>query len=809
MNACSIPGFAQVIAWSIILLAAAPRPGCLAKEISAGAPIPAALFPLRAVRLLDSPFSAAAAANRAYLLALDPDRLLAPFLKEAGLKPRAPFYGSWESGGLGGHTAGHYLSALGNMIAAGEDTADCALRHRLEYMLAELDRCQKAGGNGYIGGVPDGPAFWKDVAGGHIDANGFGINGKWVPWYNLHKTFAGLRDAWLVAGEANARDILVRYGDWCVGLISHLSDDQMQTMLQAEQGGMCETLADIYAITGDDKFLHAARRFQHKAFIDPLLRHEDHLTGLHANTQIPKVIGLERIAALTGDAQADSAARFFWEDVTSRRSVAFGGNSVSEHFNDPANFRGMLESREGPETCNTYNMLRLTEQLFASEPRAAYADYYERALYNHILASIHPVTPGYVYFTPIRPGHYRVYSQPEQCFWCCVGTGMENPGKYGEFIYAQDRVGVYVNLFIPSELSATNFGLTLRQETQFPDVPRTSLTLNLTHATNFSLRLRHPGWVAAGAFAVRLNGQTIDVTSAPSSYVDLNRVWNDGDRLEIELPMQTTTERLLDGSDWVAILRGPIVLANPDGVDNLIGLRADDSRMGHVAHGPLRPLDRVPVLLARAEDVPAHVQLDSEAGPLRFRLKDVVAPATNGGLQLMPFFRLHDSRYQMYWQLATPQELEVRQAGLAGAEQAKAALEANTLDWLALGEQQPEVEHGLVGEALETGWQEDRHWRRGSWFQCELNPRGEQAAALIVTYCGGVSDRDFEIYANGLLMASHRADKSKSTLFTRTTFSLPSNLVRNADGHLTVKFSGHHGPTACICEIRLMRSAAR
>ena len=276
------------------------------------------------------------------------------------------------------------------MIASGADTPDGELRRRLNYMIDELDVCQQASGDGYIGGVPGSRELWKAVAAGEER----GDHRKWVPWYNLHKTFAGLRDAYLVAGNAKAREILVRFGDWCVGFTSRLSDEQMQQMLGHEHGGMNEVLADIYAITGDRRYLAPARRFNHQAMLDPLIRHQDQLTGMHANTQIPKVIGLERIATLTGDQEADSGARFFWENVTRNRTVAFGGNSVSEHFNDPHDFRGMLEHREGPETCNTYNMLRLTEQLFASGPSAAYADYYERALYNHILASIHPEHAG-------------------------------------------------------------------------------------------------------------------------------------------------------------------------------------------------------------------------------------------------------------------------------------------------------------------------------------------------------------------------------------------------------------------------------
>ncbi len=765
---------------------------------------PVQMFPLSSVRLLESPFTKAAAANRAYMLQLDPDRLLAPFRTEAGLEPRKPIYGNWEGSGLGGQTAGHYLSALADMIASGNDTKTGELRRRLDYMIDELELCQRAYGDGYVGGVPGSRELWKLVAAGNVDA----IRNKWVPWYNVHKTFAGLRDAYLVAGNQKARTILVGLGDWCDHITAGLSDDQMQRMLGTEQGGMNEVLADIYSITGDEKYLKLSRRFCHQAVLNPLEHQQDRLTGLHANTQIPKVIGLERIATLTGDKEADLGARFFWETVTAHRTVAFGGNSVSEHFNSPTNFHGMLESREGPETCNTYNMLRLTEQLFASEPRAAYADYYERALYNHILASINPVTPGFVYFTPLRPEHYRVYSTPQECFWCCVGTGMENPGKYGEFIYGQSDDGIYVNLFIPSELTATNLGLTLRQETKFPDESRTRLVLQLKKSAKFTLHLRHPSWVAAGEFVVRVNGKPVSPTSQPSSYFELNRQWNNRDQVEIELPMHTTVERLPDGSDWVAILHGPIVLASPDGTNDLAGLRANDARMGHVAHGPMIPMDQVPVLLASADTLPSHV-VPAKNGPMAFRLMDVVEPTAKNGISLVPFFRLQDERYQMYWQLTTKAALDARHDRLASEERRRAAREAATFDSVAIGEQQSEVEHDFSGDASNTGLALDRRWRDGRSFQYSLATRGQKTAELSLTYFGSDNGRTFDILVNGIVIATETLKGEKPGEFIDKTYPIPGQaMAKTVNGRLTVKFVAKEGVAGGIYGLRLMRPDA-
>lgn len=765
---------------------------------------PAKLFPLTEVRLLDGPFSEAVKANREYLLAHKTDRLLAPFLREAGLPTKAQPYGNWESDGLDGHTAGHYLSALALMIASGHD-ADGELRRRLDYMVGELDLVQKAYGDGYIGGIRAGKEFWREVGAGNVRL----VRQKWAPWYNLHKMFAGLRDACAVAGNEKARALLIGYGDWCYKLTGGLTDAQMQEMNSVEYGGMNEVMADIYAITGDKKYLTAARRFNHQSLFGPLEKEQDRLTGMHANTQIPKIIGMERIAALDHDHQLHTGAAFFWETVTKNRSTAFGGNSVSEHFNDPKDFSGMVRHREGPETCNTYNMLKLTEELFAAQPKADYADYYESALYNHILASINPTRPGYVYFTPIRPDHYRVYSQPEQAFWCCVGTGMENPGKYGEFIYARSADGLFVNLFIASELSVDDLGLMVRQETKFPDEERTKLFLKLTKPQAFTLNLRHPGWVAAADFVVKINGMRIELKSTPSSYASIRREWKNGDTIEIALPMRTSIERLPDGSDWVAIKRGPILLASPAGKTEMINLYADGSRMGHVASGPVVPLDQVPVVLAAAEELPKHVVPASASGPLSFRLVDVTEPAFPGGIPLVPFFRLHDQRFQMYWQLTTRDGLEERRQRLAAIERANAARELATIDWIAVGEQQPEVEHDLKGEGMETGIHNGRRWRHGHWIQYTLDLRGAKEATLAVTYSGDDRGREFDIFLNGQVIATQRLVGEKPFHFVEKRYSVPDQILEKVGaGRLTVRFQAKKELAGGLYDVRLLKPGA-
>ena len=785
----------------------------VAVVIAAGRRLPTpargvSMFPLSTVRVVDGPFKHAQDLNIEYIRALEPDRLLAPYRTEAGLAAKAAKYPNWESTGLEGHTTGHYLTALAQIWAA---TGDPDMKQRLDYMVAELAACQRANGNGYVGAIPGGRQLWDEIAAGTLHVERFAINGKWVPWYNLHKLFAGLRDAYLVGGNDRARTVLVQLAEWAERLTSKLSDAQMQEMLGAEQGGMNEVLADVSAITNDRKYLVLAQRFSHRALLDGLERHQDTLTGLHANTQIPKAIGYARIAELGGDPAGMDAAKFFWQTVVRHRTVAFGGNSVREHFNPTDDFSSMIESREGPETCNTYNMLRLTERLFRAEPSAEYADFYERAVFNHILSTEHPVRGGFVYFTPIRPRHYRVYSQPSQCFWCCVGTGMENHGKYGQFIYAHTDDELFVNLFIASALRWPERGLELQQETGFPDEARTRLVLSLQRPERLTLRVRHPSWVAAGALRIRVNGQEWRDDSTPSSYAAVTREWHDGDRVEIDLPMQTTIERLPDGSDYVAILRGPIVLAARTGTDELDGLVAGDGRMAHVSPGRYLPLDSAPMLVGDAATFPDHIR-PVAGSPMTFTASDLIRPAEARDLTLVPFFRVHDSRYMIYWRAVAPSDYPKVVAQLEAEETKHLALEQRTLDRVTPGEQQPEVEHKVQGEGATTGVTNGRTWREASgWFGYQLTIPSSTAAtrgrslALLITYSDGQRDRRFDILVNDRVIASVSLEGQHPDRFTDATYLVPPDVVLAANGVLTVKFVAKPGSrTGAVYDVRLL-----
>ncbi len=771
----------------------------------------AELFPLRDVRLGPGPFLDAQTTALHYMLAMEPDRLLAPFLREAGLEPRKPSYGNWESTGLDGHMGGHYLSALALMHAS---TGDAEVLRRLNYVVAELKRAQQANGDGYLGGIPGGRQAWRDVAAGKLEADTFSVNGKWVPWYNLHKVYAGLRDAYRYAGNEDARVMLIALSDWALRLSSKLSDEQMQTMLKSEHGGMNEIFADVFEMTGDQRYLALALRFSHQSVLQPLAKREDKLTGLHANTQIPKVIGFQRIAEMTGREDLRQAARFFWQNVHDKRTVAIGGNSVKEHFHDTEDFSPMINEVEGPETCNTYNMLKLTEMLFRAEQkgkqRGNYGDYYERALYNHILSSQRPGTGGFVYFTPMRPNHYRVYSQVDKGMWCCVGSGIESHAKYGEFIYAHENDALFVNLFIPSTLDWRKKGVRITQSTRFPDQGSTRITVDAVAGSGdrFAMKVRYPAWVAKGAMQVRVNGKPVKLSGESGGYVSLERQWRKGDRVDVSLPMSTRLEPMPSMKNYYAVLHGPIVLAAKTKLfaDEQLNFLADESRMGHIAQGPVCPLESAPMLVSDAQDFVRKFQ-PVPGKPLTFRAPGLVHGAAGAATEFIPFFRLHDSRYTMYWQHSTPANLERMQLDNAAREAERLALDARTIDSVAPGEQQPEADHSLKGEGVETGITNGRRWRSATkWFSYELSDPKSEAKVIQLTFAQADAGHRFSIDINEQQVAVIELNADSSEPFYTHEFNLPAELPRRAGGVLNVKFYNHSNSVAGkIYGLRLLR----
>ena len=766
--------------------------------MDAGIPVKVETFPVKDVRLTEGAFKKAEDLDIRYLLGLDPDRLLAPYLKEAGLSPKAENYPNWENTGLDGHIGGHYLSALSYMYAA---TGNNEIRARLDYMLSEMKRCQDAAGDGYLCGVPSGRKIWKEISEGNIRANSFGLNDRWVPLYNIHKTYAGLRDAYVIGECKEAKDMFIKLTDWMMTLTADLSDEQMQDMLRSEHGGLNEVFADANALTGDERYLELAHRFSHQAILEPLLKHEDQLTGKHANTQIPKVIGYKRIADLEGDEDWDSAARFFWETVVNQRSISIGGNSVREHFHPAGDFSSMLTSEQGPETCNTYNMLRLTKMLYQTSGDTRYMDFYERALYNHILSTIDPVQGGFVYFTPMRSGHYRVYSQPQTSFWCCVGSGMENHARYGEMIYAhQGQSELYVNLFIPSVLQWGK--IKVEQITTFPYEEATTIRLSMRKAASFAIKFRVPEWTDATHLSVTVNGvgQTVQ---AKDGYVTVERKWQDGDEVKMNLPMSIRVMALPDGSANYSFLYGPIVLASKMGKQNQLGLFADDSRGGHIASGQQLPLQDMPVLVGNPEDILSHVE-KVEGKPLVFKLKDVY-PSRYEGMVLEPFNQLYECRYMVYWPLVSANQLKAQQDALARAEEERRKLESATVDKVICGEQQPESDHFVQLKGTQTGSDNDRHWRKAvdqDWFSYRLKTNGQSSVQLRVEY---MSERGTALMVSidGKPLKSVKTDNGRG--IKTLMIDLPADSSDKET--VTVRFAPDDKmPTPRVYEIRLMKN---
>ena len=766
-------------------------------------------FPLGDVTLLDGPLKHARELNIKTLLKYDCDRLLAPYRKEAGLEPKAKTYPNWD--GLDGHVGGHYLTAMAINAATGDE--EC--RRRMEYMISEIAECAEANkknhpewGVGYMGGMPNSAKIWSSFKEGDFRV----YNGSWAPFYNLHKMYAGLRDAWVYCGNAQAKKLFLEFCDWAVNITSKLSDQQMEQMLGNEHGGMNEVIADAYAMTGDRKYLECACRFSHKRLLTPLSQRQDCLDNLHANTQIPKVVGFERIAEISRDEVYHTAASYFWDIVTGERTLAFGGNSRREHFPAKDACMDFINDIDGPETCNTNNMLKLTEDLHRRNPEARYADFYEQAMMNHILSSQHPEHGGYVYFTPERPRHYRNYSAPNEAMWCCVGTGMENHGKYGQFIYTHVGDALFVNLFVASELNWKERGVVLRQETAFPYGEESRITITEGKGS-FSLHLRYPGWVRPGEFKVEVNGKPVSVISGPSSYVTIDRKWKRGDVVTIHFPMHASLKYLPNVPQYVALMYGPILLGMKTGTEDMAHLIADDSRFGQYASGAKLPIDQAPILINNnIETIPS--QLTPVAGkPLHFTLSTKMVNGISGELQ--PFFEIHDSRYMMYWLALTEDSYQQYLDRLAQEEKERQALEARTIDKVQPGEQQPETDHKMETDGSYTGNSNNvffRDARDGHSFSYLMQTDGRNDLSLRLKYwgVGEWKTHEFDIFVDDVLVRSvNNTGKYRISEFKYETYELPASVLQGKQ-QVRVKFVAAKGrQIGEIYEVRLVRPENR
>ena len=752
-------------------------------------------FPLGDITLLDGPLKHARDLNVQVLLKYDCDRMLAPYRKEAGLQPRKPSYPNWD--GLDGHVGGHYLSALAINAATGNE--EC--RKRMEYMISELQLVLDANNqrleawcHNYIGGVPNSAKMWTAFSKGDFGS----YFGTWAPFYNIHKMYAGLRDAWLYCGNEQAKNLFLKFCDWAVDITRDLNDEQMEKMLGNEHGGMNEVLADAYAITGEQKYMDCARRFSHKLLLVPMEEGKDCLDNMHANTQIPKVIGYQRIAELAHDVQYHNASEYFWEIVTRQRSLALGGNSRREHFPTKETCIDYINDIDGPESCNTYNMLKLTEDLNRVKPDGMYGDFYETAMFNHILSTQHPQHGGYVYFTSARPRHYRNYSAPNKAMWCCVGTGMENHGKYGQFVWTHDKGvkaeddALYVNLFVASELNWKERKMVIRQQTAFP-YAETSVVEVAKGKGTFILKVRKPSWCEN--FTVKGVGFDAD-SYEENGFVCMKRKWKKGDQVKISMPMHAYIKPMINVPQYVAIMYGPILLGMKTGTEDMRSLIADDSRFGQYAGGKKLALDEAPILLPKHLDDIAKNLKPVPGKPLHFKLATHMENTIDGELQ--PFFEIHDSRYMMYWLALGENDYKAYMQKLADEEKARQALEARTVDKVNPGEQQPETDHRMETDDSNKGNTEGiffRDAKDGHYFSYLMQTKGETNLSLQLKFWGQDEWRtsEFDIYVNDKLLCSvNNSHRWRTTQFKTVDYAIPSEFVKGKK-EIRVKFVAHKG----------------
>lgn len=744
-------------------------------------------LPLKDVRLAPSPYLDAVEANRRYLLTLDPDRLLHNFHAGAGLEPKAPVYGGWEARGIAGHTLGHYLSACALMHA---QTGDAAVRERLRYTVAELARCQAAHGDGYVGGttverdgeVIDGKIVFEEIRRGEIRTGGFDINGGWVPLYTWHKIHAGLIDAIRHADLAPAMPVMLGMAGYLAAIIEGLDDAQMQKLLAAEHGGLNDSYAETYALTGNPRWLRLAERIYHRAVLDPLAQGRDNLAGLHANTQIPKVIGLARLYELTGERRHADAASFFHAAVMRDHSYVIGGNSEREHFGPPRRLAERVTERTC-EACNSYNMLKLARHLYGWEPDAALFDGYERIHLNHLLAHQHPETGMFAYFMPLSAGARRTWSTPDDSFWCCVGSGMETHAKHGESIYWEDERTLFVNLFIPSTAEWREGGMQVALDTEYPFGEEIVLRTTRAPRRATALALRLPGWCDAPA--LRLNGAPVAIEPG-TGYARIERRWQAGDRLELTLPMRVRTEATPDDPDLLAFLHGPVVLA------------ADLGPADQPFAGP------APALVAESAAMPlAPVDADRH----RFRI-DAAWP---GPMTMVPFFRQYDRRTAVYLPRFGAAEWEREKAAFLAEQDARRAIAARTVDVIQLGEMQPERDHAFAtnhSDLLSWGGRSGRQawWGVGNYIEFDLDVH-PGPMILQVLYWGEEVDKHFIVAVDGEIIATERRAGPPEKRFVAVDYALPERLTAGK-AKVRVRFETK-GSDAPVYEVRMLAADRR
>jgi DUF1680 family protein len=818
----TLPLLSLVLAFSCHTFAEAQHPSVKAFEEKI---LKAQPLPLNKVRLLGGPLKKAQDLTSAYLLELEPDRMLAGYRIRAGLEPKAEGYGGWDSVDsrqLTGHIAGHYLSAVSLMFAA---TGNEEFKRRADYIVSEFKEVQDKRRDGYLGAIVnregiDGRELFERLSQGEIRSSGFDLNGLWSPWYTLHKTYAGLRDAFRYTGNPTALEIEIKFAEWAENILASLDASQIQRMLNTEFGGMNEVLVDLYADTGDKRWLELSYKFEHRSFLEPLKRHQDILEGKHGNTQVPKLIGSADRYAYAGDAGDILAASFFWDRVVQHHSFVTGGHGQDEYFHEPGKLSGRVDGRTA-ESCNVYNMLKLTRRLFAIRPDVHYADFYERALLNHILGSIDPEDGRTCYMVPVGRGVQHEYQAMFRSFTCCVGTGMESHALHGDGIYYEKENKLWVNLYTPSKAEWTSKGVFLKVETDLPEGDSAVLQFTLQSPKELTLALRRPDWAGDG-FSVKVNGEAVpekvidpyhDVpesgrpveglsrVDSAGTYVELNRLWETGDTVELTLPKTLHLEVTPDNPSVVALMWGPLVLAADLGPERERGRDASS-----------KP-PTVPVFVAYGKPVDSWVEsVPGELG--HFRITDVARDSLGADIKietnLVPFYRLHRRTYAIYLDLFTEAGWEEKKAEYVAEQERQRALDKATVAYVQPGEMQPERDFNFQGaEDSRVTRVMGRAGRRGtSWFSFDLPVEPEFPMALVVTFYSAERSQtqaSFDLLVDGQRIGHQEVSQSDPTRFFDVVYPIDTEIVEGKE-QVTVRFEAAEGNSiASVFGIRMIR----
>ena len=755
-------------------------------------------LPMNAVRLTGGPLKVSQDLDAKYLLELEPDRMMAYLRERAGLQPKAKPYGGWDGAGrqLTGHIAGHYLSAVSLMYAA---TGDERFKERANYMVDQLKEVQDARGDGYIGALADsknvdGKVHFEELCQGVIRSGGFDLNGLWSPWYVEHKIFAGLRDAYRYTGNKRALDVEVKFAGWADGIVSKLDDEQDQKMLATEFGGMNEVAADLYLDTGDPRWLALSNKFEHRAMIDPLAAGEDVLPGHHANTQVPKMLGSLTKYVYTGDQTDYKAASYFWDEVALHHSFVTGGHGKNEYFGQPDKLNDMVDGRTA-ESCDVYNMLKMSHELFSVDPEIRYADYNERAIFNHVLASQDPNDDRVCYMVPVGRGVQHEYQDPFEDFTCCVGSGMENHALHGYGIYYESPEKLWVTLYAPTTANWDAEGVKLEMTTDFPIGEAASLKLMEAPSAGkkFTVALRRPYWAGAG-FSVKVNGKAVKDLPAADSYVEITRTWKKGDTLALVLPKTLRTEALPDNPKRLAVMWGPLALA-----------------------GDLGPEQHGREWRANREYAPALVT----ASPVADWLKPVAGKpgnfkTANVGLKeditFVPFYELPERRYAIYWDVFTPAEWKAKSEAYSEEQEKQKKLEEATVAFAQPGQMQTERDFNEQGEDTSPVQLQQRYGRRGTkWFSFDLPVDSTHPMTMVVTYSNDGRKRSFDVLVDRKKVGEQQMDRrtpEQDVKFFDVEYAIPAELVQGKN-KVTVRFEATNGnDIAGVFGIRMVKADA-